>query len=197
MKTNNSLDNFKEFMNSRDSASLPPIGPDLSEIQKDLVPSARQLALWYSGFSVVGYFASLLVCAQNSFGLSGFAHKVAELLHNLPDPWCPMACGAVFTGVPFILSAIFLTRFQHRYLILKMWWFFASVPIFATIAMLLLPHNLQHHKLAMQMNELGLRPNALSDTAWLSVWAATAILFPYLLELILWRVVAPRKKQKV
>jgi hypothetical protein len=132
----------------------------------------------YLSFSVIGYLASLFVCAQNSFGLSRFAHDFAQAIHHLPDPLCPMVCGAVFTGIPFVLAALFLSRFQHRYLIYRMWWFFAAIPIFGTIVMILLPKNFQHQRLALHINELSARQNSPSDMQWMTVWALSAIVFP-------------------
>jgi hypothetical protein len=187
------IDDYNDFLESSESHSA--IQPDLSKIKNDLVPSAWHLAAWYSGFSVVGYLASLMICAQNSLGLSGFAHHVAQAIHSLPDPWCPMICGAVFTGVPFVLSTVLLNRFQHRYLIFKMWWFFAAIPIVGTISMILLPQSFQHQRLAKHMSELAARPHALSDAGWMTVWALTAIVFPYLLEIVVWKIVAPRKQK--
>jgi hypothetical protein len=188
------IEDYKIFLESCEKFGT--VQPDMSKIKNELVPSALRLAVWYSGFSVVGYLASLFVCAQNSFGLSGLSHQVARTLHSLPDPWCPMICGAVFTGVPFILSTVLLNRFQHRYLIFKMWWFFAAIPIVVTIAMILLPQDLQHHRLSHNMIESSMKSLAFSDAGWVTTWALSAIVFPHLLEFFVWKVVAPRKRTK-
>ena len=193
MKPGSPEDNYADFLVASQSKAPQGAEPDLSAIRKELVPSPFRLGFWYLAFSFAGYLTSLLVCAQNSWGLSGFAHQVADAIHKLPDPWCPMVCGAVFTGVPFLLSAVLLTRFQHRYLIFKMWWFFAAIPIVGTVTMIFLPQSLQHHKMAHHMSMMTSRPDSLTETSWIAVWALTAILFPYLLELLLWTRIAPKK----
>jgi hypothetical protein len=159
-------------------------------IRKDLVHSPLQIAARYSVFSVIGYLVSLAVCAQNTLGLSPVSLKVAEFLHTLPEPLCPILCGAVFTGVPFLLTCLFLNRFQQRYLLFKMWGFLASVPIIATVSMFFLPHQLQHTKLAAAASIQG---HVLSDASWMAFWAASAILVPYLLEGIIYLMVRPRR----
>jgi hypothetical protein len=186
-------EDYKMFLSSGNSQTVK-VTPDLSKITQDLVSSPWHIVAWYLGFSVIGYFVSLLICAQNSLGLSGFAHHVAKAIHQLPYPWCPLICGAVFTGVPFFFTAFFLSRFQHRYLIFKMWWFFAAVPIFGTVSMILLPQNFQHHKLAHSMNETASGAHVFSDISWMAVWAISAIIFPYIFELVVWQFVAPKKR---
>lgn len=163
------------------------------KIHRDLVKSPQQMATFYLGISVVGYLSSLVICAQNTIGLSWFSHSVANGLHQIPDPWCPILCGSVFTGVPFVLSLFFLNRFQHRYLIFKMWWFFAAIPLAATGIMLLLPHGLQHARLDASLVPSVSRPEVLSDGAWMALWAASAILLPYLLEGVVYLFVRPKK----
>ncbi|MEY4064190.1 MAG: hypothetical protein RIR26_398 [Pseudomonadota bacterium] len=162
-------------------------------IRKDLVRSPGQMALIYFGLSVVGYIASLAVCAQNAFGLSAIAHAVSYHIHQLPDPWCPILCGSVFTGIPFVLSLMFLNRFQHRYLIFRMWWFFASVPVFATGLMMILPSKFQHARMSGPMADAVARGDVMSNGAWMALWAASAILLPYILEGIVYLVVRPRR----
>lgn len=162
-------------------------------IEKDLVRTPAQMIFLYLGLSAVGYALSLLICAQNTLGLSKFSHIIAAGLHRLPDPWCPIVCGAVFTGIPFLLSCLFLTRFQHRYLIFKMWWFFAAVPLVTTGVMVFLPHGMQHAKLQPALQSVAARPDLLSDGAWISLWTASAILFPYLLELVVYFCVRPKR----
>lgn len=144
-------------------------------IRKDLVRSPKQLATVYLLFSSIGYFVSLFICAQNSIGLSALSHSVAMQIHGMPDPWCSIFCGSLFTGIPFAISALFLSRFQHRYLIFKMWWFFIAVPIAATLFMLVLPNN-SHH-----------------NATWLLYWALSAIFMPYILEFFVYLAVKPKQ----
>jgi len=162
-------------------------------IRKDLVRSPRQMALIYSGLSVVGYGASLAVCAQNAFGLSGLSHSVAFRLHQLPDPWCPILCGSVFTGIPFLLSLLFLNRFQHRFLLFRMWWFLVSIPLVATGLMMMLPSDFQHGGMNGTMADTALQAAHLSSSAWMGIWAASAILVPYALAGLVYLVVRPRR----
>lgn len=162
-------------------------------IEKDLVRSPAQMMSLYLGLSLVGYALSLLICAQNTLGLSKFSHIISAGLHRLPDPWCPIVCGAVFTGIPFLLSCLFLTRFQHRYLIFRLWWFLAAIPLVTTGVMVFLPHGMQHAKLQQALQPVASRPDLLSDSAWISLWTASAILFPYLLELVVYLYVRPKR----
>jgi hypothetical protein len=161
-------------------------------ITKDLVRSPLEMAALYTGLSIVGYVASLAVCAQNSFGLGSLSRRVADILHQLPDPWCPIVCGSVFALVPFVISSVVLNRFQQRYLMTRMWWFFASIPIAAAGLMLLLPHSLQHARMNAALSPSQVRPDLLSDGAWMAIWVATAVLLPYLLQAVVYVTLMPR-----
>jgi|GEM_PF-2720991 len=163
-------------------------------ITKDLVRSPLQMATVYLGLSVLGYGASLAVCAQNSLGLGSWSHRVAEVLHHLPDPWCPIVCGGVFAIIPFAISSLVLNRFQQRYLMTRMWLFFASVPLVAAGVMLLLPHSLQHARLHSTLSSSSVRPDLLSDGVWMALWVATAVLLPYLLQAIVYFAVMPKRR---
>ncbi len=144
-------------------------------IRNDLVRSPKQLATVYLLFSCIGYFVSLFICAQNSVGFGALSHSVAMHIHGMPDPWCSIFCGSLFTGIPFAISALFLSRFQHRYLIFKMWWFFIAVPVVATLFMLVLP-NSSHH-----------------NANWLLHWAMSALFMPYILEFFVYLAVRPKR----
>ena len=195
MSINADHERFKEFLDSdAEPAGFNPVSlKSIAKIRSELVRSRVQLAFLYCGFSTVGYLASLFICAQNSLGLSGLSYAVAEHMHKVPDPWCPILCGAVFTGIPFLLSTLFLNRFQHRYLIRKMWWFFAAVPILGTAVMMLLPHKLQHARLSEHMDMLNNRSHSLTNVQWMIIWALSAILVPYLLESVVYLFLKPRK----
>ena len=161
-----------------------------AKVGRDLVKSPFQLGFIYTGLSLVGYAVSLIVCAQWSFGLSQFSHFASFHLHNLQGPVCPLLCGAVFTGIPFLLSCLFLNRFQQRYLITRMWWFLALVPIAATALMLVLPKNLQHSHASSSVG------SGLSDSSgalWIGLWTLSAILTPYLLEALVYLIIKPKK----
>jgi hypothetical protein len=194
MKKNNPPEDYKLFLTSQEAPLNDFNSQSLIKIKNDLVKSPWRLAGWYLGFSLLGYLVSLLVCAQNSLGLSGFAYDMAQAIHRLPDPWCPMICGAVFTAVPFVLTTAFLNRFQHRYLIFKMWWFFALIPCLGTLSMIWLPANFQHQRLTQHMHDLAQRNHGLSQTEWMVVWALSAIVFPYLCEWVVWGFVSPKKR---
>ena len=161
-----------------------------AKIGRDLVKSPSQLALFYLGLTLVGYAVSLIICAQWSVGFSPFAHTTALHLHSLPASICPLVCGAVFTGIPFLLSCLFLNRFQHRYLITRMWWFFALVPLVTTGIMLLMPATLQHSH-AGTAASLSQGDNA--GTEWIVLWTVAAIVTPFIFEAVVYFIVRPKR----
>jgi hypothetical protein len=141
---NDIKDDFKNFLNlNDDEPNLQPPEP----ILKDLVASKIRLICSYSLLSVLGYVASLMLCAQCSLGLTAFAWKTSALLHNIPDPYCPLVCGAVFGIFPFVFSSLGLTRFQHRFLLSKVIWLPLVLPIIANVLLSLSgpSHGLQWH----------------------------------------------------
>lgn len=148
------------------------------KFSKELVGSPPKLMASYLLLSVAGYLLSLAICAQNSLGLTHLSHTVAHTLHSIPGVLCPIACGFVFTGVPFLFSAVFLNRFKQRYMLFKLWWFLAAVPLVTTLVMLYLPARLRHNS----VENLDAASMFFTDIAWISIWAASAILTPYLLE---------------
>jgi hypothetical protein len=134
-----------------------------SMITNDLVTSRVKLSFVYIFGAVIGYIASLIICAQCGVGLSPFSWKIAQIIHNIPDPWCPILCGMVFGISPTIVSSMYMSRFQHRFLIFQIGWLPAIVPIVGTITLL-----------------------ATGDShswAWRSIWFGAAVLTPYLVEL--------------
>lgn len=152
-----------------------------SHIKKDLVKSTKQMIIFYLLVSLLGYLVSLSICAQNGFGLFHFSHSVLSSLHSLPGLLCPIICGSIFTGVPFLISLIFLNRFQHRYLLFKLWWLIAIVPILATSFMSFLPTYVQHNLFEMMNHDL-----LITKKMWLTAWATSAVLLPYLLEFLMY-----------
>lgn len=153
---------FKQFMASQVSTDTDPSLPDT--LEKDLVASRFKLSVTYIAGASLGYILSLVFCAQCSIGLSPLAWKMNSLLHAMPDPWCPILCGFVFGFSPTLVSFLYLSRFQHRFLIFRMGWLPALVPIVSSALLLLSddPH----------------------DWVWRSIWLLAAVLTPYILELI-------------
>lgn len=139
-------DDFKNFLEfDEDGKGIETPKP----ILKDLVGSKLRLISHYSLASILGYVASLMLCAQCSLGLTDFAWKTSALLHDIPDPYCPLVCGAVFGIFPFVFSSLWMTRFQHRFLFHKMIWLPLSLPIAANILLSLTgpSHGLEWHAL--------------------------------------------------
>lgn len=148
-----------------------------SRISAELNRSRKSFFLSFALLSVLGYFSSLSVCSQYSFGLTGFSQSVAAALHKLPDPLCPIVCGIVFSIVPVIFLFVFLDRFQRRRLIVRYWW----LPVLSTLAscllMYYLPQNLQHE--GMHHGQVGVR-GAHGDIGWLIWWTLSAVAIPFL-----------------
>lgn len=132
------------------------------EIVKDLVGSRIRLAFIYSIGSLLAYAFSLLLCAQCSIGLSPLAWKTSSYIHVMPDPWCALLCGAIFGIFPFLAALIFLTRFQHRYLLFRMPWLPLLLPLIASLA----------------MTRMGME----HDLKWYAIWLFAALGTPYALE---------------
>ena len=62
--------------------------------------------------------------------------------------------------------------------------------------MIFLPQSLQHQRMAGHMGDLAAKSFALSDTGWITAWALSAVVFPYLFELIVWKCVLPKQLTK-
>lgn len=150
-----------EFMQSKAPAGSTEALP--SAIEKDLVASRSRLLVTYVLGATLGYLVSLMICAQCSIGLSPLAWKTNMLLHTMPDPWCPILCGFIFGFSPTLVSFLYMSRFQHRFLIFRMGWLPALVPIVSSALLLMSgdPHG----------------------WVWRSIWMLTAILTPYGFEL--------------
>lgn len=152
---------FELFTQIKESVQSPELSVT-QIIEKDLVWSRRKLALTYLGGSLLGYVLTLSICAQCSVGLSNVATRIASVIHELPDPWCPFICGAIFGIAPFLMTLIFFNRFQHRYLLHHMAWLIVAVPVLVSVgfAFVVNQHNL----------------------AWDIEWLITAIATPYICE---------------
>lgn len=149
-------------MNAPESQNLALFDKTLKSIERDLVTSPTRLGLTYAAGSLAGYFASLAICAQCSVGLTPVAWHTASILHQIPDPWCPFVCGAIFGIAPVIGTLLFFNRFQHRYLLYRMWWLVVALPIIVSVSFAFAanPHDLE----------------------WNLSWLVTAIAVPYLFE---------------
>ncbi|RYZ58389.1 MAG: hypothetical protein EOP07_07195 [Proteobacteria bacterium] len=118
-------------------------------ILRDLVGSRLRLICSYTLSSVLGYVVSLMLCAQCSLGLTTLAWKTSAVLHDIPDPYCPLVCGAIFGIFPFLFSSLWMSRFQHRFLLWKMIWLPLVLPLIANLLLSLTGplHGLEWHLL--------------------------------------------------
>lgn len=132
-------------------------------IEKELVVSRKRLFFVYFLGSILGYTLSLAICAQYGLGLSSLSWKLAQYLHSIPDPWCPIVCGVVFGISPTLVSTLYLSRFQHRFLIFRMGWLPALVPVLGTVTLLLFGDS--------------------RSWEWRCIWLASAVATPYVIEL--------------
>lgn len=153
---------LKQFLQSESPVDVNARLPET--LEKDLVASRFKLSVTYVAGAILGYVFSLVICAQCSIGLSPLAWKTNSLLHMMPDPWCPILCGFIFGFSPTLVSFLYLSRFQHRFLIFRMGWLPALVPIISSALLLLSddPHG----------------------WTWRGIWLLAAVLTPYTLELM-------------
>lgn len=151
---------FEAFACAR--SDRPPLS--VARLEADLVASPPRLGATYASGAAIGYLVSLAICAQSSIGLSPLAWKTAATLHAIPDPWCAMVCGMAFGIAPSLAALLLLSRFQHRYLIQRMWWLLVLVPILGSLVMAALSGE--------------------RDLGWHLIWMAAAIVTPYLCEVL-------------
>lgn len=190
------LDGLDDFLRLTDAAP-PSAGTDgdatspsahvsadraARRIARDLVASPGRLVGVYVLANLLGYALSLAVCAQNGVGLFAFSHDVAAGMHVIPWPWCPVVCGALFSAVPNLLSRLFFTPFQQRYLFWRLGWLLALAPLSAA-ALLTLggerdPAEFFH----------GMAHGSLSPGGWMMLWTLGALGTAALLELLFARV---------
>ncbi|RYZ90409.1 MAG: hypothetical protein EOP04_04010 [Proteobacteria bacterium] len=167
------IEDLNEFLNGPSEASSMHSPPTV--IANDLVTSRLKLSVVYILGAMIGYLASLVICAQCGVGLSPVSWKIAQFIHSIPDPWCPILCGVVFGISPTLVSSIYMSRFQHRFLIFQIGWLPAIVPIVGTITLL-----------------------ATGDShswEWRSIWFGAAVITPYLVELVFAVLLRQRKWQ--
>lgn len=171
---------FKAFL----SADLPKLSNFDSKVdvikktlKRDLVKSPAQMISIFGATSIIGYLVSFAICAQSHLGIFSFSYKLAHALHSLPGIVCPIVCGAIFTGIPFVVSLLFLNRFQIRYLLFRMWWVITTIPILTTSILLFLPgrYGITSHNPATHGAEI-------SQELWLVSWTLSSILVPYIFE---------------
>ncbi|MEY4065118.1 MAG: hypothetical protein RIR26_1326 [Pseudomonadota bacterium] len=144
-------------------------------IKQQLEQSRRRFFLVYGIASVVGYFLSLSVCSQNSIALTSFSVDIASSLHQLPDPWCPLVCGWVFSLIPSACLLLSLDRFQRRRLVSQFWWLPPLTTIGFCVLMTLLPSYLQHE--GMHVHHVGMRTTH-TDILWLMWWLLASVSIP-------------------
>jgi hypothetical protein len=175
---NESKGDLEEFVGS--SGDLPDgVQIELKQTERkisaELVRSDRLFFVAFFVLTIVGYFCSLLVCSQYSVAFTTLSVNVASVLHQLPDPWCPIVCGIVFSILPTAGLFVFLDRFQRRRLVIRFWW----LPVLTTFASCLLmsqlPASMQHQ--GMHSSHHGLR-HLHGDLAWLAWWMISAISIP-------------------
>lgn len=147
-------------------------------IRHQLEKSRRRFFLVYGIASIAGYFLSLLVCSQNSIALTSFSLSIAAYLHQLPDPWCPLVCGWVFSSIPFFCLPVALDRFQWRRLVSQFWWLPLLTALGFCLLMILLPSYLQHEGMhSGHEGHLGIRTTH-TDALWLTWWMLASISIP-------------------
>ena len=145
-------------------------------VRRDLVVSPWHVGTVYVAASAAGYLCSLALCAQNSVGILPFSHAVAALMHIIPWPWCPLVCGALFSFVPTVLVGFFFTRFQRRYLLRRLWWLIALLPLVASALLIV----------TGDKDPAGWIRGAIagdfSPSLWMILWTAGALVTPWILE---------------
>lgn len=156
---------FDAFINAKTPIESSQLKSLSRRFESDLVTSPLRLATFYLIGAFFGYVGTLFICAQCSVGLSPLAWHTASLIHRIPDPWCPFVCGTVFGIAPFLVSLTCLTRFQHRYLLHRMWWLVILVPLAGSAGMMAL--------------ESG------HDLIWNLSWFFTAVTIPYIGECLM------------
>ena len=148
----------------------------IKRVRRDLVVSPWHVGTAYVAASAAGYLCSLALCAQNSVGILPFSHSVAARMHIIPWPWCPVVCGAIFSLVPTLLAGLFFSRYQRRYLLRRLWWLIALLPIVASGMVIALgqkdPAQWIHGAVAGDF----------SPSLWMILWTAGALATPWILE---------------
>ncbi len=150
-------------------------------IKGELSRSRKRFFALYIVLSIVGYIFSLSLCSQNSVALTKFSLDTAAILHQLPDPWCPMVCGWFFSLLPVGSLFIFLDRFQVRRLLRELWWLPAATALVSCLLMAFLPSAFQHE--GMHQSHQGIR-HTRGDIVWMVWWTIAAVSVPALVALV-------------
>ncbi len=181
MKKNiNSLyDEFLDYKKQRNNLFINESEPNLqiikNKISKKLVDSKIKLALLYLLFSLIGYFISLKFCPHWFIGMDQLLFNVLSFFKTSCN--CSVysiICGAVFTGVPFFLSLLFLNPFKRRFLLLKMSWLVILIPLIPIALPFLLTYYFNFKSNMFMQNDI-INP---------FIWSLSAILTPYVLYLL-------------
>ncbi|NBO39303.1 hypothetical protein EBU99_12055 [bacterium] len=171
-------DELKEF-ESAEGVLPAAIEAELQQTEKritnELNDSRKRFFASYCIFSIVGYFCSLSLCSQNSVALTSFSVSFAALLHQLPDPLCPIVCGFVFAILPVGCLFLFLDRFQRRHLTVRFWWLPVATTIASCLLMSIVPESLRHE--GMHTSHMALRQTH-GDLIWLFWWTLSAVSIP-------------------
>lgn len=166
------------------TVEAPPRSPGLQSVaarlSRDLVGSKRRFAAYYVLVIAFGYFLSLSVCGQHNLGFFVLSRLVADWIATLHWSLCAVTCGALFTGIPFLASSVFLSRFQQRYLLFRLWTLVFGLPIFATGLLLVArTHFAGGHQAGMAAGAVA---GQMNSPAWFALWISSAILTPFVLE---------------
>ena len=169
---------FQGFFMLQESLPPPELAAVSKKITEQLVSSPFRLTLQYIVFSVIGYAITLAICSQGGVGLSFISHKNSiVLMQFLPNPWCSILCGSIFSGVPFILAILLLNRFQRRFLLFRMFWLPLLLSVVGCFMLIFI---------AQDMSNFEFRNIDVS-------WTLSALITPYLGEAILGLVLGQRK----
>ncbi len=188
-------EDYDDFMNAGKNDLIFDSNKNYSKIKKniskELVSSKFKLGFLFFIFSLVGYVINLSICAQGTFGLTQFSYQVFHTLHaHLPQSVCAFTCGTALTSFPLIFTLLFLNNFERRYLLSKMNWLIILVPILVTAFIFIATwHDFPSTKPVHIFGALNLQ-EALIDGF---IWAASAILAPYFLQLLFYM----RSRQKL
>lgn len=176
-----SLDDFTSHAGDVPESASQKLMGVRHKISDELRLSRRRFVFVYIMFSLVGYIASLSLCSQNAFMFRFFSVDIAILLHQLPDPWCPITCGLFFSAPPVLFIVMFLDRFQLKRVLHELWWLPIVTVLIACALMTLLPENLQHEGMTHVAH--GHLRDTRGDVQWLVWWTFAAVLNPVVLIL--------------
>ncbi|MEY4066533.1 MAG: hypothetical protein RIR26_2741 [Pseudomonadota bacterium] len=170
-----SLPEYQMFLEAADDGAFHSTRTShvAERISRDLVSSPRSIGIKYTILVIVGFFLSLLICAQGNIGLGAVSFKIfEEVMSFIPPKFCGIVCGTIFSGVPFFFSLIVLNRFEQRYLLFRMWWLVLLLPILGAVC--------------MQFYGNVMRDADDFMWGWASSWTIAAVMTPYVFETVLY-----------